>query len=101
MDVYLHFVNFDERLTQILKDLKQIKGDLKMALVTLDTLTQDVADETTLDASIIALLDNISAQLKAAGNDQAKLDALDAAINANKAAIAAAIQANTPAPPAV
>jgi hypothetical protein len=99
MDVYLHFVNFDERLTQILKDLKQIKGDLKMALVTLDTLTQDVADETTLDASIIALLDNISAQLKAAGNDQAKLDALDAAINANKAAIAAAIQANTPAPP--
>jgi len=67
----------------------------------LDQLTQDVTDENTAIASLIQLLNNISAQLQAAGTDPVKLKALDDTINAEKAAIVAAVTANTPQSPVI
>lgn len=64
-------------------------------MATLDDIVSDVAQETTVDASIVTLLTNIAAQLKAAGQDQAKLDALHAAITGNIATIQGAVTANT------
>jgi hypothetical protein len=66
-------------------------------MATLDDLVADVGQETTVDGSIVTLLNNLAAQLKAAGQDQAKLDALHLAIQGNIATIQAAVTANTPA----
>lgn len=68
----------------------------------LDTLTQDVASDTAVEQSAITLLNNLSAQLKAAiasqpTDDGAALAALSTTLETNQAALAAAITANTPA----
>jgi enamine deaminase RidA (YjgF/YER057c/UK114 family) len=63
----------------------------------IDDLTQDVADESTVIDSAVQLLDNLSAQLAAAGTDPAKLAQLKSTIDANKQRLADAVQANTPA----
>lgn len=88
----------------LLQDFKTVNDKLDLILAketkmatTLDDLTADVAQETTVDASIVTLLNNIAAQLKAAGQDQAKLDALHAAIQSNIQTISGAVTANTPA----
>lgn len=80
-------------------DINEIKEQLDKIIMTLDDIIADAQEESTLDDSIIALLTSISAQLAAAGQDQAKLTALKSLIDANKAKIAAAVAANTPAAP--
>lgn len=65
----------------------------------LTKLTADVAAETTVDAAVEILLTQLVAQIKAAGGDQAALDALTAQMEANAAALSSAITANTPAAP--
>src|SRR5690349_12926923 len=81
--------------------LKQLETIMK----TLDEVLQAVNEESTVDDSIIVLLTGIKAQLDSvlAGNltpdQQAKVDAIFAAADANKAKVAAAIAANTPAAP--
>lgn len=68
---------------------------LRNIMATLDDIIADVAQETTVDASIVTLLTNIAAKLKAAGQDQAKLDALHESIQGNIQTIAATVTANT------
>ena len=60
-------------------------------------LQDAVAAETTVQKSVITLLDTLFADLKAAGTDPAAIAAVVASINANKDALAAAVAANTPA----
>jgi predicted nucleic acid-binding Zn-ribbon protein len=67
----------------------------------LDDLTAAVTEETSVDQSIVTLLNGIAAQLEAAKGDEAALDNLTAQIRANSAAISAAVTANTPASLAV
>lgn len=72
-------------------------------------LPQDVQDlqaavtqETTVEASAIALLASLATQLTAAlasGNPVAAVEAVVATMNTNQAALAAAVVANTPAAP--
>lgn len=66
---------------------------------TLDEIVADVASETTVENSIITLLNGIAAQLAAAQQDPAKLAALHASLTANIAAMTVAVTANT-VPPA-
>jgi len=79
--------------------------ETKMA-VDLTALTAEVANNTTVDGSIVTLLDNIVTQLQAieAGSGdaatQTALNALVATLQNNDAGIAAAVVANTPAAPA-
>lgn len=81
--------------------LPATKADIQKILMTLDQVLQSVTDESTLDDSIIALLQGIKAQLDAvlAGGlspeNQAKVDAIFAAAEANKAKVSAAVTANT------
>lgn len=63
----------------------------------LDDLTAEVAATTTLEASIVTLIQGIPDLIKAAGTDQGKLTALTDQLTASGAAITAAITANTPA----
>ena len=71
--------------------------------VDLTALTAEVANNTTVDGSIIQLLANVEAQLAAiaAGTGdattQTALNALVATLQQNDAAIAASVTANTPA----
>lgn len=67
-----------------------------MAQATLDDLQQKVNDEATVEASAITLLEGLSAQLAAAKNDPAKVQAIADQLDANKTALAASVLANTP-----
>lgn len=67
----------------------------------LDTLTADVANETSLDQSAINLIKNLAAEITAAGTDPVALKALTDTMEANAAGMAEAIAANTPAAPTV
>lgn len=64
-----------------------------------DDLVDAVAAETTVEQSAVTLLTEIGQQLSDAGTDRTKLTALRATIESNKAALAAAVLANTPAAP--
>jgi len=90
-----------KRFDELLSTWHEIKKELKHMSTMLDQLTQDVADENTAVASLIQLLNNISAQLQNAGTDPVKLKALDDAINTEKAAIIQAVTANTPQTPTI
>jgi hypothetical protein len=72
----------------------------KRIMALLDDIIADVEDEETVEASMTTLLTNLSAALAAAGTDPVKLAALKAKIDTDKAAMAAAVVANTPAAPA-
>lgn len=82
---------------------------LEEIMATLEDVLADVADESTKEDSLIALTNGLKAQLDAAlaGSltpaQQAKVDGIFAAIEANKAKVQASIDANTspPATPAV
>lgn len=71
-------------------------------MTSIQDVINDVAAESTVDDSIIALLNGISAQLAAAlaaGGSPAQIQAIKDSLDANIAKINAAITANTPAAP--
>ena len=81
---------------------------LEKKMATFDDLTAEVARQTTVDASIEALVTGLQAQIASilAGTIlpapvQAKLDAAFATLKANNDAVSAAVLANTPAAPTV
>lgn len=69
-------------------------------MATIQDIQAAVAAESTVDDSIVTLLDNIVAELKAAqaSNDPTALDAVVASIQANTKKLSDAVTANTPAP---
>lgn len=105
MELHIHIHLHDEGDSVVLKELKKLSSlitkNQNTVMADLKTITDAVEKETTVDASIITLLTQISDELKAAGTDQTALDALAQKINDNADAIAAAVTANTPAAPVV
>lgn len=79
-----------------------ILNNQERIMATLADIQAKLAAETTVEASVIALLQTLSADLKAAiaGNDPVALQAVADQIDQNSAALAAAVTANTPAAPA-
>jgi hypothetical protein len=76
-------------------------------MATIDDVVKDVTDESTVEDGLITLTTDIKTQLDAAlaGTTvppavQAKIDAVFTQLETNKAKLAAAITANTPAAPA-
>ena len=63
----------------------------------LDKLTQEVAENKTVMESAVTLLQGLKQRLDEAGTDAAKLAELSADLDTNTNALAAAVQANTPA----
>jgi hypothetical protein len=100
IDLHIHddSTHADDKLDRILKLLEAI-------MATLDETLAAVNAESTVDDSIIALLDGLAAQIKAGGlsaADQTKVDAIFTAATANSAKVAADVLAHTAAaPPAV
>jgi hypothetical protein len=81
----------------IINQLDRILEGERTIMADLSTLEADVAAETTVEKSAIALLTQLADLLKSAGTDPVKLAALHDTITANTAALAAAVTANTPA----
>lgn len=68
-------------------------------MATLDDVVSKVTDVGTVEDSVLTLLTDIAQKLKDAGQDQTKLDALAAALDAQKQKLTDAVTANTPAAP--
>lgn len=98
-----HHHHFPDELVGMLRTI--IRNQEKI-MATLDEVLADVTAETTLIASLGTLITGLKDQLAAALADttlppevQAKVDAIFAAAEANKTALANAVSANTPASP--
>lgn len=94
-------MNVYEQLNQLtirVSRLERLLSHQGVLLMTLDDLLAKVQAEKTVEDSAIALLNGLSAQLKAAiaSNDPAKIQAVADAIDNNTATLSAAITANTP-----
>ena len=100
----LHTLHANQLLILQKLDLLLTQGN-KMA-VDITALTAEVANNTTVEASVVALVQSLAAQLAALANNtadaatQTALNALVTQLQSNDASLAAAVTANTPAPPA-
>lgn len=95
---YHHQINpaVEQKLDLIIKLLK-LEGKIIMSDLT--QLQADVATETTVEQSAITLIGGLAQQIKDAGTDPVALKAVTDQMEANQAALAAAVAANTPAAP--
>ena len=78
---------------------KVIQKEVSMSQQLTDLTTQ-VAQNTTVEAGAVTLIQGLAAQIAAAGTDPVALQALHDSLNTSATALAAAIAANTPASPA-
>lgn len=95
--------NYIQKLDLINSKLDLILNKENTLMATLQNVVDAINAESTVDDSIIALLDGIVAELKfaqnsAGGIDPASLDAILTGIQANTTKIQAAITANTTPP---
>lgn len=96
IDVYVHSAE-DGALEDINRKLDILLGIEGEIVADLSALTAEVQSNTDLDASIIAVVDRIAAELEAAKTDPAAVQALVDQLRTNNASISAAVTANTPA----
>jgi uncharacterized protein YoxC len=98
INVTFHDPETARRLDQIETALLSIGRNI---MATLKDIQDDVTAEKTVIDSAVALLAGLSQQLKdaIAANDPAALQAIVDGLDANKAELAAAVTANTPAAP--
>ncbi len=113
LHVYHHFdpATLDPRLDQVLSVLRTLQLEIRTMSATMqtaiDALTAQVAAETTVNDSAIALINGFAARLQAAIDaataagaspvQTAALDALAASVQTNTNQLSDAVSANTPA----
>jgi hypothetical protein len=98
-DWFSGFTDADRKtLGEILTAVQSLQAQGKTILMDLTALTTEVGNNTTVTQSVVALVNNLAAQIAAASGNQTQLNALVATLQANDAAIAAAVTANTPTP---
>lgn len=92
---------FNNKLDLLLNLLIQVIRKENYIMATIQDINAAIAAESSVDDSIIALLDGIVQQLKSAqaSNDPAALDLVIAGITANTKKIQDAVTANTPVTP--
>lgn len=73
----------------------------EMIMLDLTALQTAVETETTVEESVIVLLNQLASDLAAAQGNQTAIDAVVAQMTANADSLAAAVTANTPVPPSV
>jgi len=87
------------KLDAILTQLSGMAAQEQLIMADITSLTAQVAANTDAEQSAITLLNGLSALLKAAGTDPAKLQALQDSLKSGADSLAAAIVENTPAGP--
>lgn len=102
-EIQLQLNRIEQLLRQLLAAVGRLtKQDLligEFLMASIDDIVAQVTAQSTVEDSLISLLNSIAAQLKDAGTDPAKLQAVSDGLKANTDKLAAAIQANTPAAP--
>jgi hypothetical protein len=93
------FKKINLKLDAILNRLASIQKKEERIMASLLDLEAAVTENTTLDGSIIELVNGLAVQIDALKTDPVKLAALATSLRASSAAISAAILANTPAEP--
>lgn len=98
-----HYYHSDPATAQgwdrVLAALTRIEKRLNSMAISEQDILDKVTAEQTVDASILALVNSLSAQIKAAGTDPVKLQAISDMLDARDTAFSAAVTANTlPAP---
>ena len=81
--------------------LFEVLTSQEVEMATIQDLFDAVESETSVDASILALVDQLVALVRGAGVDPVKLDQALATIASNKQKIVDSVNANTPPPPPV
>lgn len=96
-----HLKEINNRLDLVLNLLIHILNKENLIMATIQDISAAVAAESTVDDSIITLLNQIVQQLKdaQASNDPAAMDAVVASIQANTKKLSDAVTANTPTAP--
>jgi hypothetical protein len=84
---------------QIKFSLKRLEGKANIMALDLTALQTEVANNTTVEASAITLIQGFATALQAAGTDPVALAALVTTLQTNDAGLAAAVAANTVAAP--
>ena len=96
---YLGLGRIESKIDLLSQKFDQFLQRENQLVKTIDDLQADVTAQTTVVQSTITLLNGIAAQLKAAAGEPAKILAIATGLEANTAALAAAVTANTaPAP---
>lgn len=96
----------DPRIDEVLTRLDTVQTKLNLLLtegtslmLNLSELQAEVANNTSVETSVVSLIHGLADQIAQAGTDQAAVDALVGTLKANDAALANAVAANvTPAP---
>lgn len=88
-----------ERSIRVERGINFLISKLSTMDQTFLNLQAEVANNTTVESSAIALIKGLASQISAAGTDPAALAAIVTQLQANDAALAAAVSANTPAAP--
>jgi len=110
MDFLKKFENLiikaEQRQERAERHIEEILHKVNKIMATLDQVVQDVSDESTLDDSVLSLLQGIQQQLAdaLAGTTlppatQAKIDAVFTGLESNKAKLSKALVDNTPVQP--
>ena len=109
LDLILRYGIPDATATPPTSILETILANTERLIVMSTTTTNSlanlqaaVANETTVDQSVLTLLTTLAAEIAAASptGDNPAIDSVVATMTANAAALSAAVTANTPAPPA-
>lgn len=97
---YFFDADIHQKLDKILAALSIIKQENTIMSVELDNLAAQVAANIDLEKSTIQLITGLAAQIKAAAEDPAKVNALADALHTSAKALSDALVAGTPAAPA-
>jgi hypothetical protein len=89
----------DDKLDLIIRLLKEALGKEDKVMDDFKELQDQVAENETVEASAVLLIQGIAARIAAAGIDPVELDRLTASLNTSATSLAAVVAANTPATP--
>lgn len=89
----------EAKLRSLLRlSIRSAENQEKM-MAQIDDLEAELARNTSVDESVLALITNLLAQIEAAKTDPARIQAVIDKFRANDDSLAAAVAANTPAAP--
>jgi hypothetical protein len=97
--IHHHWAKAPQWAKELQQSLNLVNQKLEMIMSVMDDLKASVQRNSDAESSVVTLLQGISQQLKdaQAANDPAAIQAVITQIDANTAAAAAAVVANTPA----
>lgn len=99
-EISRRLARIEQRLDEQLETLVQVQTEGAAIMTDLSVITEEVAQNGDAIGSAVALLGNLSQQIRDLSTDPAALQALADQLDANTQQLAEAVVANTPAAPA-